>query len=172
MRGQEKRIRGKTQRRFAWLRRFKFVRKMQCVACRKRPCAGKGHDGISWTVLWSSNCERGAVPRRSRLVVAKPPFLRKSQLEIVQRLIPGILQKIVRFDSNARFWRGNKVNLNMLLLDRVPGPQRSNAGRCTQRKRRKKRRKRESRMESRVQNDSIVTGNASKKKLQIKNSRP
>jgi hypothetical protein len=87
-------------------------------------------------------------------------------------LIPGVLQKIVRFDSNARFWRGNKVNLDLLLLDRVPGPQRSNARRCKQRKRRKKRRKRESRMESRLHSDSIVTGNASKKKLQVKDFWP
>jgi len=45
----------------------------------------------------------------------KPPSPRQSQLEIAQRLIPGIFQEIVRFDSNARFRRGNKVNLNLLL---------------------------------------------------------
>ena len=74
----------------------------------------------------------------------KSPFSGQSQLEIVQRLIPGIFKDVVRFDSNARFRGSNKINLNLLFLDRVPGPQRSDASRCTKRERREQRNKRES----------------------------
>ena len=103
----------------------------------------------------------------------KSPFSGQSQLEIVQRLIPGIFKDVVRFDSNTRFRCSNEMNLDLLSLDRVPRPHRSNARRGTKGKRGKGRHKRESRtasrMESRLQNDSIVTGKASKKKLRMKN---
>jgi hypothetical protein len=169
LRRKEKSVRRKAQSRFAGNGWRKFVRNMQRAARRKGPRLRKTDERVPRVVGRNSNRYCRAVPRGARLAIVEPPLPGQSQLEIVQRLIPGIFQDVVRFDSNARFRRSNKINLDLLFLDRVPGPQRSNARRRRKRKRSKQRHKREWRMESGLQNDSIVTGNASKKKLRVKN---
>ena len=53
-----------------------------------------------------------------------PP--RQPQLEFVDRLVAGILQQVLRLNSNARLRSRNELHADLLSLDGVTGAERRN----------------------------------------------
>ncbi len=60
----------------------------------------------------------------------KTPPPRQSQLEFVERLITGILQRILRLHSNARLRSRNELHADLLFLYGVARAKRRNTSAC------------------------------------------
>ncbi len=60
----------------------------------------------------------------------KTPPPRQPQLQFVERPVAGILQRILRLNSNARFGSRGELHADLLLLDGVTRAERRNTSTC------------------------------------------
>src|SRR5713101_4948732 len=145
---------------------------MQGVARRQAPRLRKSDPGIPWIFQRTSQRHRAAVPTRSRLLIMKSPAPRQAQLDLAERLVPGVFHLIVRLDSNARLRAGFELHAYFLFFDGVAGAERRDACCRPERGRCGKQREAQARMPSGNQNASIVTGKSWNQKPRVKIFRP
>ena len=91
-----------------------------------------------------------------------PPW--QAQLDLAERLVAGILQRVFRIDSNARLRSRNELHADLLALNGVPGAKRRNTPRRLQRRRSQRQHQKQTRMNSNAQNALIVSGKTSEQK--------
>jgi hypothetical protein len=96
----------------------------------------------------------------------KTPPPREAQLEFAERPVAGILQHVLRVDSNARLGLRNELHADLLALDGVARPERRNAPRRW-RSHSHGHHQKQTRMNSNPQNALIVSGKTSQQKSRV-----